>query len=118
MADPNEIEALKASMRGALSTAASLEPWKQKVEGFDPHDGIAPDDLGFSSILMDGQGDRLVGDGDHPPEEPGDGRGCAGLCGSGCAEPGLTRMALSADGHAWNERRRTGSETDREGEVV
>ena len=45
MVDPNEIEALKASMRGALSTAASLESWKQKVEGFDPHDGIAPDDL-------------------------------------------------------------------------
>jgi hypothetical protein len=45
MADPNEIEALKASVRGALSTAASLESWKQKVERFDPHDGIAPDDL-------------------------------------------------------------------------
>jgi len=45
MADPNEIEALKASMRGALSTAASLESLKQKVEGFGTHDSIAPDDL-------------------------------------------------------------------------
>ena len=45
MADPNEIEALKASMRGALSAAASLASLKQKVEGLDTHDGIAPDDL-------------------------------------------------------------------------
>jgi hypothetical protein len=45
MADPNEIEALKASMRGALSTAASLESWKQKVEGLDPHNALALDDL-------------------------------------------------------------------------
>jgi hypothetical protein len=45
MADPNEIEALKASMRGVLSTAASLESWKQKVEELDRHEAIAPEDL-------------------------------------------------------------------------
>ncbi len=45
MADPNEIEALKASMRGALSTAASLGALKDKVEALDTHAGIAPEDL-------------------------------------------------------------------------
>jgi hypothetical protein len=45
MADSNEIEALKASMRGALSAAASLGAVKEKVEAFDARTGIAPEDL-------------------------------------------------------------------------
>jgi hypothetical protein len=45
MADPSEIEALKASMRGALSTAASLGALKQKVDALDARAGITPEDL-------------------------------------------------------------------------
>lgn len=45
MANRNEIEALKASMRGALSTAASLEAFREKVERLDATAGIAADDL-------------------------------------------------------------------------
>lgn len=35
MADPNEIEALQASYRGALSTAAALAAWRDRVETLD-----------------------------------------------------------------------------------
>jgi hypothetical protein len=45
MADSNEMEALKASMRGALSAAASLGAVKEKVEAFDAGTGIAPEDF-------------------------------------------------------------------------
>jgi hypothetical protein len=45
MADPNEIEALKASMRGALSTADSLRALQAKVEALDVDAGVAADDL-------------------------------------------------------------------------
>ena len=45
MADSNEMEALKASMRGALSTAESLGALKEKVEGLDPRSGISSEDL-------------------------------------------------------------------------
>ena len=45
MTDRNEIEALKASMRGALSTAASLETLREKVERLDAGAGIAAEDL-------------------------------------------------------------------------
>ena len=45
MADSNEIEALKASMRGALSAAASLGAVKEKVEAFDVRTAIAAEDL-------------------------------------------------------------------------
>lgn len=45
MADPNEIEALKASLRGALTTAGSLAALKEKVEALDARAGIAPGDL-------------------------------------------------------------------------
>ena len=45
MADPNEIEALKASCRGAVGTAASLQALCAKVEGLDPAGDIAADDL-------------------------------------------------------------------------
>ena len=45
MADPNEIEALKASLRGALSTAASLESLRAKVEGLERDAPLAPENL-------------------------------------------------------------------------
>jgi HAMP domain-containing protein len=45
MTDPNEIEALKASMRGALSTAALLESVRDRVEQLDPHAPVPPEEL-------------------------------------------------------------------------
>ena len=45
MADSNEIAALKASFRGALSTAASLQGLQQHVEAIDPAAEIAAADL-------------------------------------------------------------------------
>jgi hypothetical protein len=45
MTDPNEIEALKASLRGALGTADALAAIRQKVEGFDSRGDVAADDL-------------------------------------------------------------------------
>jgi hypothetical protein len=45
MADLNEIEALKASMRGALSTTASLDALRERVEALDARAGITPEDL-------------------------------------------------------------------------
>jgi hypothetical protein len=45
MADRNEIEALKASMRGALSAAASLAALKERIEALDPQAGVAAEDL-------------------------------------------------------------------------
>jgi hypothetical protein len=45
MADSNEIEALKASMRGALSTVESLRALGSKVEALDPRAGISGEDL-------------------------------------------------------------------------
>jgi prefoldin subunit 5 len=45
MADPSEIEALKASLRGVLSAAASLAALKEKVEALDARAGITPEDL-------------------------------------------------------------------------
>jgi hypothetical protein len=45
MADPNEIEALKASMRGALSAADALRTLHARVEALDVHAGVAGDDL-------------------------------------------------------------------------
>lgn len=45
MADPNEIEALKASLRGALNTAASLESLRDRVEALDPHTPVLLEDL-------------------------------------------------------------------------
>ena len=45
MTDVNEIEALKASFRGALSTADTLAALKDKVAGLDAHAEIAPEDL-------------------------------------------------------------------------
>jgi hypothetical protein len=45
MADPNEIAALKASFRGALSTAASLQQLQETVEKLDPAGEASADDL-------------------------------------------------------------------------
>jgi hypothetical protein len=45
MADTNEIEALKASLRGALSTADALAAIRQKVEAFDSRGDVPADNL-------------------------------------------------------------------------
>ena len=45
MADPSEISALKASFRGALSTAAALQSLQAKIEAIDPAADIASADL-------------------------------------------------------------------------
>ncbi len=45
MADSNEISALKASFRGALSTAESLAGLKERIESLDPADDISEVDL-------------------------------------------------------------------------
>lgn len=42
MTDPNEIAALKASFRGALSTADALAALKDTVESLEPGADIAP----------------------------------------------------------------------------
>lgn len=43
MTDPNEISALKASYRGALSTAGALANLSARIEEVDPHTDIAPE---------------------------------------------------------------------------
>lgn len=45
MSDVNEIEALKASFRGALATAERLQDVKDRVAGLDPHADIAAEEL-------------------------------------------------------------------------
>jgi hypothetical protein len=45
MTDPNEIRALKASLRGALDTAAALAALQAKVEALDEHGDVAAEDL-------------------------------------------------------------------------
>ena len=45
MPDGNEIRALKASLLGAIDTAAALEAVKSRVMALDPNRDIAPDDL-------------------------------------------------------------------------
>ena len=45
MADPNEIDALKASMRGTLSAADVLRSLHAKVDALDALAGITPEDL-------------------------------------------------------------------------
>ena len=45
MTDPNGIEALKASFRGALDTADALAALKEKVVALDPSSGLSPQDL-------------------------------------------------------------------------
>ena len=45
MTDPNEIRALKASLRGVLDTAAALAALQAQVEGLDDRGEIAVEDL-------------------------------------------------------------------------
>ena len=45
MADSNELAALKASFRGALSTADALQALKEKIDALDPHVEISTSDL-------------------------------------------------------------------------
>ena len=45
MTDPNGIEALKASFRGALSTADALAALEEKVMAWDPPSGPSAEDL-------------------------------------------------------------------------
>jgi hypothetical protein len=45
MTDRNAIEALKASYRGALSTADALAALHDKIMALDPSTGISSDDL-------------------------------------------------------------------------
>ena len=45
MTDSNEIEALKASFRGALGTAAALAAWEDRVMALDPGAEIPGEDL-------------------------------------------------------------------------
>ena len=45
MTDSNEIEALKASFRGALSTGAVLAALEERVLALDPRADIPADDL-------------------------------------------------------------------------
>lgn len=45
MTDVNEVEALKASFRGALSTAEALSALKDQVAALDPHADVSEEDL-------------------------------------------------------------------------
>jgi len=45
MSDPNEIRALKASLGGAIDTAAALEALQPKVEAFDERGDVSQEDL-------------------------------------------------------------------------
>lgn len=45
MSDPNEIAALKASFRGALTSAEKLAALAARIEALDPHGDIAATDL-------------------------------------------------------------------------
>ena len=45
MSDPNEIRALKASLRGALDTADALAALQTKVEALDERGDVAADVL-------------------------------------------------------------------------
>jgi hypothetical protein len=45
MSDPNEIEALRASMRGVRRSAEALAAMGERVEALDPHADISDADL-------------------------------------------------------------------------
>ena len=45
MVDPNEIAALKASMRGVLASLQDLRPLAERVEALDPHAEVSDADL-------------------------------------------------------------------------
>jgi ABC-type transporter Mla MlaB component len=54
MTDPNEIRALKASLRGTLDTAAALAALQAKVEALDERGDIAAEDLEELSRVTSG----------------------------------------------------------------
>lgn len=45
MSDPNEIEALKASMRGVMTSLQDLRPLADRVEALDPQTDVSDSDL-------------------------------------------------------------------------
>jgi hypothetical protein len=45
MSDPNEIRALKASLRGAIDTAGALAAVQTKIDALDEHGDIPSEDL-------------------------------------------------------------------------
>lgn len=45
MSDPNEIRALKASLRGTLDTAGHLGGMQPKIEALDEHGDVPLEDL-------------------------------------------------------------------------
>jgi hypothetical protein len=45
MSDPNEIAALKASMRGVMASLQDMRPLADRVEAFDPHVDVSDTDL-------------------------------------------------------------------------
>jgi hypothetical protein len=45
MSDPNEIAALKASVRGAVRTAEALAALASRIEALDPHADVPPAEL-------------------------------------------------------------------------
>ncbi|MCA1559627.1 MAG: hypothetical protein LC804_04945 [Acidobacteria bacterium] len=45
MVDPNEIEALKAAFRGAITSAESLAALREKIDGLDAHGDVSEADL-------------------------------------------------------------------------
>jgi len=45
MSDPNEIAALKAAFRGAVSTAQALASWSERIEHLDADADISAADL-------------------------------------------------------------------------
>ena len=45
MTNPNEIAALKASFRGALSTADALAALKDRIESLDPHGEVSASEI-------------------------------------------------------------------------
>lgn len=45
MNDPNELRALKASLRGVADTSAALASVQTRVESLDEHGDIPPDEL-------------------------------------------------------------------------
>lgn len=54
MTDPNEIRALKASVRGVLDAAAALAALQGKVEALDERGDIAPEELGALAAAASG----------------------------------------------------------------
>ena len=45
MSDPNEIEALKSSMRGAVNSLQDLRPLAERVEALDPLEDVSDADM-------------------------------------------------------------------------